>query len=58
VEARLAEKYYRCKGFILLQAFDDLDAGRDSHILPECAGHFFRFNKQKYETTTSAKGPR
>jgi hypothetical protein len=38
VEALLAERCRKCKDLILLQAFNDLGAGRDSHILPECAG--------------------
>jgi hypothetical protein len=29
----------------VLQEFDDLGAGRDSHILPECAAQISHFHK-------------
>jgi hypothetical protein len=43
VEALLAKRCCICENLILLHEFDDLGAGRDSHILPECsrqASHF------------------
>jgi hypothetical protein len=45
VEALLAETCCRCKSLILLPAFDDLGVGRESHILPECAGQASHFDK-------------
>jgi hypothetical protein len=45
VEALLAERCCRCKILILLQAFDNLVAGCDSHILPEYAAQASHFNK-------------
>jgi hypothetical protein len=45
VEALLEERYYSCKYLILLQTFDDLGAGRDSYILPECAAQVCHFHK-------------
>jgi hypothetical protein len=47
VEALLAERRCRSKSFILPQAVDDLGEGRDSHILPECAGQVSNSNKRK-----------
>jgi hypothetical protein len=45
VEALLAKRCCRGDNLIMLQTFDDLGAGRDSHILPECAGQAPHFNK-------------
>jgi hypothetical protein len=47
LEALLAERRCRSKSLILPQAFDDLGAGRDSHILPECPGQVSHSNRRK-----------
>jgi hypothetical protein len=47
MEALLAKRCYRCENLIPLQKFNDLGAGRDSHILPECSGQVSHFNTGK-----------
>jgi hypothetical protein len=57
VEVLLAERCRRCKILILLRSFDDLGAGRDNHILPECPGHAFHLQQMKIVNDTTEKGP-
>jgi hypothetical protein len=45
LEALLAQRYCRCKSWILMQAFNDLGAGRHKHNLPECVGLVSYFKK-------------
>jgi hypothetical protein len=45
MQALLAERCCRYKIPILLQALNDLGAGRDSDILAECPGQVSLFNK-------------
>jgi hypothetical protein len=47
MEALPAEKCCRYKSLTAPYAFNDLGAGRDSRILPECSGQVSHFNKRQ-----------